>query len=191
MDGNWARHTEKFLGMENYVLTLNPLDLLVSLEKVLMSCGCQVFETDFVYRAAFSPSVLTVLLYTGNAGCPWNDEKPKARLIIIRAGDLSAFTDGSFLIFCVFLILLLYCIEVSTFSLSSNDSLKKVGQPEDFHDFHIVEASRHASSWEAGMESGDVNAKYRWKLTCQWIIQGKTHIKRGSTPLDKQGGDNQ
>lgn len=54
-------------------------------------------------------------------------------------------------------------------SLYFNDSLKNVGGPEDFHDFHIIQESRDASSWKGGKESGDV------KWTPRWVIQGKTH----------------
>lgn len=46
---------------------------------------------------------------------------------------------------------------MSTISLSFNDCLKNVGGPEDFHDFHIIQESRHASNWEGGMEFSDVN----------------------------------
>lgn len=141
------------------------------------SCGCQVFETDFVYRAAFSPTVFTVLMYIGNAQHPWNKEKPKACLIIIRDRWILLKTEVFWFLLslCVFLVLLWYYIDVSTISLSFNDNLKNVGGPEDFHDFHIVQESRRASSCKGGMESGSVIAEHIRKWTLMWIIQGKTH----------------
>lgn len=58
MDGNWARHTEKFLGMEDYMLTLNPLDLLVSPEKVLMSCVLVVKSLKHCLQGCFQSQCL-------------------------------------------------------------------------------------------------------------------------------------
>lgn len=83
------------------MLTVNLLDLQVGPETVFLSCVSQVvvvksLKQTLFTRTAFSPSVFTVLMYTGNARCLWNEEKLKACLIIIRAGDLNAFKDMRF-----------------------------------------------------------------------------------------------
>lgn len=78
------------MGIEGYVLTMNLVNLLglqVSPRKILVSFVSQVvvvksFKETLFTELFFSPSVFTVVMITGSAQCPWNEEKPKACLII-------------------------------------------------------------------------------------------------------------
>lgn len=109
-----------------------------------------------VYRAAFSLSNFTVLMLSV-AGT--KEAKVFPHHLMYRWS--STFRSGRFLLFAfpwnifIILVLLRYRTAVSTISASFNDSLNnvRIGGPEGCHGSHIIQESRHASSWKGRLGS--------------------------------------